>query len=231
MDITFYKNLQTDFIYIRRLITDGCYDEVLFNKTIENIKLAKATLITQKQTIDTRILLYCIDTLFEIINENNKEKLYDFTDTIHNIPEIAFTKRQFKSFRREIKAFRKKYGREYFADFNDILTNGIITPLSVGVFNLISPVPIFLLTTILNWIITFNIGMDLLGYEPRDQWFSAIFSVLSLLISPTLSIAGIIYGIVKRKEKYGKLCIVLSAISLIATVVALSYFMYFAAHF
>ena len=114
MDISLQENLQIAFINIRRLSTDGYQDEVLFNKTIEDIKLAQATLAVQNQTIDTRILIYCIDTLFEILEENNREKLYDFADTVHNIPEIAITKRTLKSFRREIKFFRKKYFRKYF---------------------------------------------------------------------------------------------------------------------
>ncbi len=226
MDTSFHENLKQDFILIRRLSTDGCYDEALFNKTIEDIKLARATLVVQNQTIDTKILLYCIDNLFEIISENNQEKLYDFADTIHNMPEIAFTNRQFKSFRREIKAFRKKYGKAYFSNFDDILTNGIITPLSVGLFYILSPIPLFMTDILFGWIMFFNIGWNLFGgHENIPDWFNTL-TVLPVFIYPILPIAGIIYGIVKRKEKHGNLCIVLSSIGFLLNVLIFAFLLY-----
>lgn len=226
MDISLYENLQIAFINIRRLSTDGYYDEVLFNKTIEDIKLAQATLAVQNQTIDTRILIYCIDTMFEILEENNREKLYDFADTVHNIPEIAITKRTLKSFRREIKFFRKKYGKAYFADFNKLLKTRIITPLNVGLFYIISPVPILMFDLIFSWIMFFDIGWKLFGgHENIPFWYDTL-TILPALIFPILPIAGIIYGIVKRKEKHGKLCIILSSIGFLINALIFAFILY-----
>ncbi|MEE0265184.1 MAG: hypothetical protein UD936_06105 [Acutalibacteraceae bacterium] len=217
MDIRFYENLQTAFINIRRLSTEGCYDEVLFNKTTEDILLARATLSAQNPTTESAILLYCIDTLFEIINENNREKLCDFADTIHNMPEIAVRKRSFKSFRREIKAFRKKYGKAYFAYFDSILSNGIITPLSVGIFNLISPFPLMIIGLMSYYHILAGIGMGLLGYTVIPAWFTAL-ALLPVFISPVLTIAGIIYGFLQKTKKHARLCVALSAIGLLINI-------------
>ena len=68
---------------------------------------------------EKNILLYCIDTLFEILNEGDKQKNFDFADAIHNIPEIYMQKRNLYSFRKELKAFQKKYGKHYFAFINN----------------------------------------------------------------------------------------------------------------
>ncbi|MEE0060083.1 MAG: hypothetical protein UE295_04570 [Acutalibacteraceae bacterium] len=117
MEISFYENLKQSFINIRRLSTDGCYDEILYNKTLADINNAGSTLVKEAPTIEVGIILYCIDTLFAISREDNREKLYDFADTIHNIPDIACTKRKFKSFNREIEAFRKKVRQGIFCRF------------------------------------------------------------------------------------------------------------------
>ncbi|MEE0060085.1 MAG: hypothetical protein UE295_04580 [Acutalibacteraceae bacterium] len=226
MEIPFYENLKQSFINIRILCTDGYYNELLYNKTISDLRLAEATLAVQNQTIDTRILLYCIETLFEIISENNKEKLYDFADTIYNMPELAYTNRQFKSFRREINAFRKKYGRAYFSDFADILTNGIITPLSVGLFYIISPIPLLISDILFCWILFFDIGWKLFGGpENIPDWYNTL-TILPTFIYPIFPIAGIIYGIVMRKEKNGKLCITLSSIGFLINILIFALILY-----
>lgn len=64
------------------------------------------------------ILMYCIDTLFNIIGEGDNTKIFEFTDTIHNMPEMCNENgRAFKTFSREIKAFRNRYGKDYFPFF------------------------------------------------------------------------------------------------------------------
>jgi len=82
------------------------------------LKRAKKKLGKEKQTEDNRLLMYCIDTMFDILNERNEEKIHDFAHTVHNIPEIMMGKRNFYSFSGEIEAFRKKYGEKYFSTFN-----------------------------------------------------------------------------------------------------------------
>ena len=62
---------------------------------------------------EKRLILYCIDTLLEIINENNEKKIFAFADTIHNMPEICLGKRNIYSFTQEILAFQKIYGKDY----------------------------------------------------------------------------------------------------------------------
>lgn len=65
---------------------------------------------------------------------------------------------------------------------------------------------------IFSWIMFFDIGWTLFGgHENIPDWYDTL-TILPVLIFPLLPISGIIYGIVKRKEKHGRLCIVLSSI-------------------
>ena len=64
--------------------------------------------------------MYCINTLLEIIDENNEKKIFDFADTIHNMPEICLGKCNIYSFAQEITEFQKMYGKGYFPTFKKI---------------------------------------------------------------------------------------------------------------
>lgn len=116
MDTSFYETLQNDFIKIRHQYGDADCDDEILNNAIEGIENAYAELENEDRKTQ-KILRYCIYTLLDIINEGDREKIYAFADTIHNIPEIGLGKRDFKSFKPEIKAFRKKYGGGYFRRF------------------------------------------------------------------------------------------------------------------
>ncbi len=111
-----YHDLQDCFIRIRHFSSCNTFDGMLLVKTTEQIKIHERYITENQLQSEHRILLYCIKTLFEIINENNKNKIFDFADAIHNIPEIYLGKRNFDSFSFEIEEFRKKYGKAYFAE-------------------------------------------------------------------------------------------------------------------
>ena len=111
-----YYGLQDCFIKIRHYSFADCEDDVLFETTVEKIKNYERYIVDNQLQNEHKILLYCINTLLEIIDENDKKKICDFADTIHNIPEIYFGKRNFESFSFEINEFREKYGKSYFAE-------------------------------------------------------------------------------------------------------------------
>lgn len=116
MDKSFYEALQNDFIMLRHQFSGSDCDIVLLDKSIAGVK--KLILNQKRKKVKiTGYLIYCIDRLFDVVDEGNREKTYDFADTIHNIPEICLGKRDFKSFKREIKAFRRKYGSGYLRSF------------------------------------------------------------------------------------------------------------------
>ena len=115
MSQSFYQELQNTFIQIRYIHSDGCYDRDLLCNAIKNIQSARAAIAKEPSNKNDSLLLYCINTLLEIINEGNKKKIFDFADAIHNMPEIPLGNRDFKSFKHGINRFRGKYGKSYFS--------------------------------------------------------------------------------------------------------------------
>lgn len=120
MKASFYKKLQDDFVMIRSLYCQDSFDKERFDSTVLSIREAKKKINMHSAPAEKNILLYCIDTLFKLINEGDTQKIFDFADAIHNIPEIYMQKRNLYSFRKELKAFQKKYGKHYFAFINEV---------------------------------------------------------------------------------------------------------------
>ena len=106
-----YSNMQACFVGVR---ADACLSGEYDNNNIRKLTELRAVLESHPDA-KHEILIYCIDILFEIINEGDNTKIFEFADTVHNMPEICIENgRSFKTFCREIKAFRKKYGKHYF---------------------------------------------------------------------------------------------------------------------
>ncbi len=63
---------------------------------------------------DRTLVLYCIDTLLEIREENDAKKLADFAKAIENMPDIFLENRNLYSLSGDFDAFKQKYGQEYF---------------------------------------------------------------------------------------------------------------------
>lgn len=87
-------------------------------------------------------------------------------------------------------------------------------PFITGILAVASPLPVFCYTILWSWFMCFGIGMGLLQYDTIPQWILTV-SLLPLCISPGLSVAGMIHGIVKRKEKLAWLGILLSVLALV----------------
>ena len=119
MKANFYKQLQEDFVMIRFLHCSNSFNQEKYDSAIASIKAARKKINANSPLNEKKILLYCIDTLFKIINEGNTQKIFDFADAIHNIPEIYIQKRNLYSFRKELTSFQKKYGKHYFTFINE----------------------------------------------------------------------------------------------------------------
>lgn len=120
MQASFYEKLQNNFIMIRFMQYPNSFDQEKYDLTVLSIREARDKINMNSAPDEKNILLYCIDTLFVILNEGDKQKIFDFADAIHNIPEIYMQKRNLYSFREEFKAFQKKYGKHYFAFINEV---------------------------------------------------------------------------------------------------------------
>ena len=120
MKASFYKKLQSDFSVIRFLQYEGSFNLEEYKTAFESIKEARRKIKQHSAPGEKKILLYCIDTLFEVLSEGDTRKSYDFADAIHNIPEIYMQKRDLYSFRKELKSFQRKYGRQYFPFIDEV---------------------------------------------------------------------------------------------------------------
>ena len=115
-----YLNLQQSFVKIRTLFYSPSVNPNKLDAVLGDLRFARKQLEKRAKRKPRKILTYCIDTLFEIIEEGNAEKIRDFADLIHNMPEIALKKSSFRSFTSEINAFNRKYEEFCFGDINTI---------------------------------------------------------------------------------------------------------------
>lgn len=120
MKASFYKKLQDDFIMIRFLQYQSQCDREKYDTTILSIKAARKKIDTHSAPAEKKVLLYCIDTLFAVLNEGDKQKAFDFADAMHNIPEVYMQKRNLYSLRQQLKSFQRKYGKTYFPFIDEV---------------------------------------------------------------------------------------------------------------
>ena len=98
-------------------------------------------------------------------------------------------------------------------------------PIVTGIISVAAPIPLTIFTIIWCWIWAFGISMGLLNHDTISQGILTI-SLLPLLISPALSLLGILHGIIKIKAKLAWLGILLSLLGLIENLILL-YGMYY----
>ena len=120
MKTAFYKKLQDDFVMIRMLYYTNSYNRNEYNEAILSITEARKKISMHSVPDEKMILLYCIDTLFEILAEGDRRKIYDFADTIHNVPEVYMQTRNIYSLSRGFKVFRRRYGKTYFPFVDEV---------------------------------------------------------------------------------------------------------------
>lgn len=114
MNSSIYEKLKDNFVMIRYLHCDMFSDEESVNNAKNNIVMIRSAIVKEG---NYNLPVYCIDSLLEIIQENNREKTFDFADLVHNMPEICSGKRNIKSFKREIRIFNRKYKTKYFNEY------------------------------------------------------------------------------------------------------------------
>lgn len=121
-----YHRLKNAFIFIRHAYSVGeSADQNKLGAAFGELRYGRRVIDKNAPKREKQLLLYCIDTLYEFIEEGDRQKIYDFADTVHNVPEIFIGTRKFSSFSSEFNAFCEKYGYEYFSDYNKFLLKNI----------------------------------------------------------------------------------------------------------
>ena len=115
-----YLSLQQSLIKLRALFSAPAVNTNKLAATLGDLRFARKRIEKKANRKARKLLIYCIDTLFEIIEEGNHEKIHDFTSLICDMPEIALGKRNFRSFQNDILTFNQKYDEYCFSDVNTI---------------------------------------------------------------------------------------------------------------
>lgn len=115
-----YLNLEENFFKIKHILSFQPVNANKLDAVLGDLRFSRKQIVKHAKRRSKKILVYAIDTLFEMIEEGNREKIFDFIDLIHNMPEIALKKRTFRSFANEINTFNNKYEEFCFSDINTI---------------------------------------------------------------------------------------------------------------
>ena len=119
-NVHIYLNLSQSFLKLRTLFSSPDINANKLDAILGDLRFTRKQIAKHAKRRPKKILIYAIDTLFEMIEEGNREKITDFLDLIRDMPEIALKKRSFRSFAREISAFNHKYEEFCFGDINTI---------------------------------------------------------------------------------------------------------------
>lgn len=128
MEAYIYDKLKEDLVRLRMKFSGFVNTPFTTDEVIKDLENVRMYIEKFAQGGEKEVLLYCIDTLFEIISEGKNKKLFeiidegknkkafDFCDAVHNISELFcqdnWDKKQYMKI--YIKPFRRKYGKEYF---------------------------------------------------------------------------------------------------------------------
>ena len=116
MEAYIYDKLKEDFVRLRTKFSGFVNIPFTIDEVIKDLKDLHMYIEKFAQGGEKEVLLYCIDTLFEIIGEGKNKKAFEFCDAVHNISELFcqdnWDKKQYMKI--YIKPFRRKYGKEYF---------------------------------------------------------------------------------------------------------------------
>ncbi|MBR6744177.1 MAG: hypothetical protein IKM00_03045 [Clostridia bacterium] len=218
-----YLSLQQSFIKLRSLFSSDTPNPNKLDAVLGDLRFARKQLQKHAKRRPRKILTDCIDTIFEMIEEGNREKIYDFADLIHNMPEIGMGKRTFRFFSKEIDAFNHKYEEVCFSELNTIHINvsketlqKIRKPKEIGTWALvIGGIAAFLLPLI--------ISIIYIGRLNNGQDFSG-FSILAALGALTVGVglASLFFSFVFQyhRRKFSIICLSIGGFAL-----ALSFFM------
>ncbi len=92
--------------------------------------------------------------------------------------------------------------------------------LALGITNVISPVPMMVFTVLWTWFWFFFVCIGIFDYyKPTDLIMAVIMS--PIIISPVIEVLGVVYGLIKIKERNSFLCIILSILGIVVNTLLL----------
>ena len=120
MNEIFYRDLKACFEKIRSYFSSSSLDKNKLNAALGDLRFFKKQIEKRGKRKEKKLLIYCIDTLFRMIEEDDREKVYAFAGLSRDITDIFLGERNFYSFGEEIKSFNKRFRECCFDDMKKI---------------------------------------------------------------------------------------------------------------
>ena len=189
-----YLNLKENFFKIKHVLSSQPLNTNKLDAALGDLRFSRKQIEKHAKRRTRKILLYAIDTLFEIIKEGNREKIFDFIDLIHNMPEIALKKRTFRSFASEINAFNNKYEEFCFSDINTIHVQISKETIQKSINK--TGISVLLIGGITAFLLPFILSIIYIGKLNNERDFSG-FGILAVLAALTVSVglANIVFSL------------------------------------
>lgn len=121
MEQQIYDRLTDIFIFLRYCYAFDTVPEKRsddMSAKIRELKELRQYISENSSDRERDILFYCSDELLTLISENNRQKIYDFCDAVHNITELFYKSTwKYKDYwKMMLKPFCRKYGSCYFSE-------------------------------------------------------------------------------------------------------------------
>lgn len=129
-----YEIFSEDFIAIRDIAFSKLsveHGSNILKEKMDSLSIIRNTVISQGAEDEKEILVYCIDTLFDLIEEKEFATINDFCNAVHNIGLFLYVPRWNEGptwsksdyYDVFIFPFRQKYGRVYFMELSHYFKN------------------------------------------------------------------------------------------------------------
>ena len=128
MNLYIVGNLEKRFEGILCLYQNDETDENIEYKlkgAIGHLKHLRKECVSSMSSNESELLIYCIDTMILILNDNKPRKAMDFADIARQITLVYQKKMFFHSLGLDIKNFRSKWGREYFPTYKRLYKQSV----------------------------------------------------------------------------------------------------------
>lgn len=112
----FFEDVRGAFVTVRAFYSPvpSAVTQEACARALDFLLSARSRIVSGVAGRERYVLLYAIDTLFEVRKTGNAEMIFDYADAAHNLPELGMKTRTLESYAFELGLFRKKYGKGYF---------------------------------------------------------------------------------------------------------------------
>ncbi len=120
MNNQFYKDLHRVFIRLREAYADNVCDMDVVNAMAGELRFVKKQISKNAHKREKELLLTIVDTFFEVLDDNDMQKMRAYLEAVGDVPTIFLGERNLYSFRKQFQTFRDAYGQEYLVGIESV---------------------------------------------------------------------------------------------------------------